>query len=345
MHYSALESFQTSSERHLVVSANTEHAEEQSRGSHKRVMYLPPRGSLWVIGRAMSVRGRFTYRAQNGSTTYLSSYAVFRVLSENLITDRLRFLNDALEPGTPKGLRRTAGQTLTESVYERVADVLRASDGLSQAALRMPTSGAVPEMLFYLRAIVGFLPAIFDTLASIARKVFDGEYRILTDNEVTLGRREFRRTIRGCGASRFATQASELAPLIAVVWAFRNPTLHREGISGFPVHEVGFRGSQFNRLELSERQHKSLTEYCRLRGDEENRWGLDERFPHGTNVALEPFASHLVGESMEGINELCLALADDCDLPSPVYRDIDERRETARRLRWLTGLPDKSSSN
>lgn len=344
LHYSALESFQGSAERHLIVSLNSEWIGAHAKRRRKRVLYVSPRQALAIVGHSMSMRNRFVYEARDGSTTYLPSQAVYRVLAQDLMPTRLRSLNGSIPDETTDNPRRTAGQILVEAVFERVEDLLRARDGLFQAGLRPQSDDSISEMLFFVRAIVGFVPALFDTVAVIARHVFEIEGGEFRDTEVSLRNKDFRKRLRHQGAATFAEAASNLAPLLAVVWAFRNPTLHREGISGFPLHQVdlGFPGIQSNRIEIDVDQLSTLKNYCRLKAEDETKWGLDGKATFGHDLALEPFAHRLVLKSLQGLHELCSSLAFDRNLPEINIPQDESRATMLRRLRWLTGLPDKN---
>jgi hypothetical protein len=226
-------------------------------------------------------------------------------------------------------------------MHERVVDLLKARDLIALQDARHQNNATVDEILYHLRAAIGSAAALFDTIAIFARLALGIEEEELGGPErVSLRQRKFRQLLDARGAPRLATAAGELGPLFKLLWALRNPIVHREGLSGTTYLNLAGPGASESCVHLSDGQATALDALRGRRGEFPEEWGQGE-FAGAAHVEPQAFSNRLCLVAIDGAERLNRALAEDLGAAEHLLsRDADESRRI-RRYRWLVGLPSE----
>jgi hypothetical protein len=341
IYYGALAHFSDQHGWHFLVTSDSrllKESEEKTgwlrRGRHR---IASVGWALVLAGHAMKAHREVIYESpQPGHTIYTSGNSMYDYLARDLISSRPRIFKAMKKRGEPADeFHRSKREALCVSVFDRAADLLRACDRIALVNLRYDETGAVNEILYELRAAIANATGLFEAVAALARIAFAVDLE--KDFEVSLNRNSFRKALKQVGASNLAAAAEQQGPLFTFLWSLRNPILHEGGLAGYTLHTLGV--GQSYKATLSPEQERKLKDLCGHRHESPDRWGLDP--PIGLNPSVDPaaFSYRLSVTTIDRVNHLLDALADDRNVPDLETTWTTEEREKIQRFRWLTGLP------
>lgn len=354
IYYASLSHFHRHSKRHYIVTADERllaESEEESgffrRGQHR---FIPVGHALFLAGLVMKAHGEVFYESpQPGYTIRTFSHSMYEWLAMDLIASRRRLFDCMKREGEEqRDFYRSEREALVESVFDRVGDILHARDRIALVNGRHQDAGTLNENRYDLGSMIGSAAGVFDTIAVLAHIAFPFELNPKAgDAAISLRRSDFRKGLKGAGASRLAAKASQMAPLLNFIWGLRNPLFHREGLPGYTVHVLGSAGreSQESQITLSTKQVELLKELCGHRGESPKLWGLNDREAKGIDPSVEPFpfGLRLSLITIEAVDELVSAFADDRGATYLETSWTPEQHKMLRRFRWLSGLPQADS--
>lgn len=343
IYYAALSHFHRGSNRHYIVTADDRLLAECSgkggffrKGQH-RVTSVSD--ALFLAGLVMKAHGKVSYESpQPTHTIHTSSYSMYDYLARDLIASRPRIFEAMKEDGKPKeDFYRSEREALCVSIFDRVSDLLRARDHIALTNSQYEEQGQLGEILYDLRATVGNATGLFDTVAVLAHRAF--AVQVERDTEISLHHSNYRKALRAAKIATLAGEAERQCPLFAFLWSLRNPILHQGGLSGFILHTLGV--GQSYRAALTQEQADKLKSLTGHRREDPKAWGLGDPFP-GLEPSADPmaFSHRLTVVTVEVVDRLLSALADDRGTPDLKTSWTDEERRAIRRFRWLTGLGD-----
>jgi hypothetical protein len=336
--YGALAHFSDQSGRHFLVTSDEKILDEKEPW-FRRHRIVSVRSALLLVAQVMKAHGAVTYEAPRPNhTVYAHSGSMYDLLARSLLISRRRLFLAARRQGeTQEDFHFTAREALCASIFGRAEDLLLGCDRIAAANGQYERKGIVGEILFDLRAIVASATGMIDTVAVLAGDLF--ELNITSPRQISLNDPRFRKCLRAAGGVRLANEAGRLRPLLAFLWSLRNPILHRGGLPGFILHD--HRGRTY-RAELTEEQVKRLRSACGPRGETADAWGLDPPFP-GMVPSVDPvaFARQLTLATIETVDDLCGAFADDRGVDEVFSTWSPEEKKTIQRFRWLMGLPER----
>lgn len=337
-YYGALAHFSDQSKRHFLVTADEKIlAEEGDWFGRHRIVSVG--SALVLVARAMKAHGAVTYEAPlPNHTVHTQPGSIYDYLARSLITSRRRlFLAAHRDSETQDDFYFTARESLCASLFHRTEDLLLGCDRIAAVSGQYERQGIVGEILFDLRAIVASAAGMIDTVAVLAGEVL--ELRLRSPSQISLNDDRFRRLLREAGGQSLADEAGRLRPFLAFVWSLRNPILHRGGLPGFILHDA--RGRTY-RAELTKEQVEKLRSACGHRQESSDAWGLDPPYPGlVASVDPHPFARQLTLATIETVDDLCGAFADDRGVEDVVSTWTPAEKKKIQRFRWLTGLPER----
>lgn len=337
LYYSALEEFHRVDRRLLLVTQDARKLAE-ARSSTNPGTITSVGGALYLMGLAMKLRNRVIWEARQGHNSLTRSGAELW-LSTDLLTCRRRLFDGARFLGEDREeFANSLREDLARALFDRVGDLVHAADEIGLASLKADRKRALAECLYHLRAAIGTSAGAFDNFAVLASEVLQLQLPV---HKLSLKEPDFRLALRSDGARNLAGCAGNISPLLKTVWAFRNPALHREGVSGYLLHEVGRPKGSSLRIPIGENQAFWLTKLCQARGETPTEWGLDGKLGMGPNIELQAFASKFGQATIEALDQLGNAFADDRKATDHETTRTEEDAKKLRRLRWLSGMPPR----
>lgn len=349
IYYGALAHFSDRSGRHFLVTADSRLLKESEgdqgwfrKGRH-RIISIGH--ALFLAGLAMKAHREVFYDSpQPGHTIYTFSHSMYEWLAMDLVRSP-RLFDLMKQPGEePQDFFYSEREALAESLFDRVADILRARDRVALTNARHQDDGTLNEMRYDLSSMIGSAAAIFDTIAVLAHIAFPFQLHPgAGDAAISLRRSDFRKGLRGAGARGLADAASQLAPFLKFVWGLRNPLLHRQGLPGYNLHVLG--AEREPQITLSEKQVELLRELCGQRGETTEQWGLNDRKGKGIPPSVNPmpFGHCLSLVTIKAVDRLVAAFAIDRGVADEVAAWTTEQQKMLQRFRWLSGIPDEAA--
>jgi hypothetical protein len=295
--------------------------------------------ALFLCGLAMKAHGRIYYDAPKPRyTIHTSARNMYDFLSRDLLEPRRRLFDVVREEGESDGdFYRSDGEALVEGVFDRLIDILRARDRIALANGRVNDAEALDGIRYDLRGMIAAASGAIDAIAVLTRVAFGVDFE--GASRVSLRNRDFRRSIKKSGAIVVATTAGALMPFLDFLWSLRNPILHRQGLPGYTLHQLG--SADLAQITLSPEQVHELHACCRDRRESAEQWGLRYRDLAGFDPSVDPwpFAEHMASASVNAIRRLASALVVDAGVEEFSIKWSDEERQAIRRFRWLSGFP------
>lgn len=229
-------------------------------------------------------------------------------------------------------------QRLEQSLLTRSINLLRARDSVEHETRRTRQDNAtVDEVEYHLHAAVSALAAACDSVALLCCTALGVPEIELPQEHASLRSKDWRKAVANHGGQATRKAASAHAPVLAVIKSFRDPIIHRSGMSGRIVRHLDGAFSEMEIAELSDDQTGAL-EALGTKNDAAKRWGLRRS---GTHASLAPlaFTTRLAHDGMAVLDDVLGALASDLALPVEADAGPAFMSEVAlRRLRLLTGL-------
>jgi hypothetical protein len=331
LYYERAAAFHRFAKRHFFVSdeANRLNAEP---GRRRGFPVVNVRTALSLLGWLMRRRGSQNLAGHRGS---ISNYTAYMLLATSLFVNRLRLA----QAHTKTSLLDTSLSELQNSMHYRVIDLLKARDKVAFQNFLPQNNATLDEMLYHLRAALPGAAGLFDSLALSAQTACGiAEEHVGGPVGVSLREREFRSALREHGAPGMADVAGRLMPLLRLVWAFRDPVVHRGSLTGVGYESIPFGGGPESRLETTAQQTEAISETAGLRGEGLDRWGLS-----GRAGLVDPFVftSQLCLVCIAAANDMAGALANDLGLPplNAVGAEFGASNDEMVRLRLVAGVP------
>lgn len=344
VYYGSLAHFSDRSGRHFLVTANERLLRETRgdkgwfRAGRHRIISIAD--ALFLSGLAMKAQREVFYEAPHpGYSVYAFSHQIYEWLAMDLIQPSRRLFDCVRLPGEDlQNFYRTEREALVESVFGRVADILRSRDRIALADARQQDEGALNDMRYDLSSMIGSAAGLFDAISVLAQTAFN--LGSIPPQRVGLHRDDFRSALRGAGGRPLADAAGRIGPLLNLVWGLRNPLFHREGLSAYTLHHIG--AERESRITLSGGQAGRLKELCGHRAESPKEWGLHDSATKDIDPSVEPFAfgHRFALTTIKATDELVLAFAEARDAKPLDLVWTDEQVRMLKRFRWLSGVPD-----
>jgi hypothetical protein len=345
VYYASLNHFNRSSGRHYLITADQRLLKESEaetgwfRRGREGTRIRSVEQALFFCGLVMKAQGRVVYEAPKpGYTVYTSARNIYDFLSRDLLEPRARLLSAVREEGLgDRAFYRSDNEALVEGVFDRVIDILHARDRVALANGRVHDAEALDGVRYDLRSMISAASGAIDAIAVLTDASFGMNFQ--PGSRVSLRDRDFRRAAKGKGAIGVAAAASALMPFLNFLWSLRNPILHRQGLPGYTLHQIG--SADMAQITLTRDQLQKLDACCSKRKESGEQWGLRRRDVAGIDPSVDPwpFAERLSAASLGAIRRLASSLVEDAAVDEFSIDWSASERRAIRCFRWLSGFP------